>query len=197
MRSRPGRKLTLLDVMILIAALAVCLATPGIFRALLPGQTYWRYDYRQYWLIVGSSWLLALSLALASAAVVVPQPEGRKSFGRPGVLAPVLVVLTLAFNEVQTLGHGVTLYLTTGRCFSDGAFWWVFGPVYDAAFRAGLSVLAGWLTLVLVDRWRPTEGWLDRSGRWVGWLWVVLGLTAWVIECQDLYVPTHVVPPGT
>src|SRR4051794_28540033 len=114
-----GRRFTLLDAMVLIGAVALCLVSPSTLRALLPAQTYWRYDFRQYCLIIGSSWLLAVSLALAVLAVVVPRPAGRRRFRQPGIAAVVLVALTLVFNEVQTLGHGVTLYLTVGKAFDN------------------------------------------------------------------------------
>jgi hypothetical protein len=184
------RRFTVLDAMILIAAVALCLVIPSTFRALLPTRSYWIYDFRQYWLIMGSSWLAAGSLALAIVAVLVPRPAGRRRFRQPGVLAVVLVALTLTFNEVQTLGHGITLYLTVGKSFDNGVFWWVFGPIYDMAFRAGLAVLSGWFTLVLAGGWQSAMGWLDRSGRLLGWMWIALGLTAWVIECQTLWAIT-------
>jgi hypothetical protein len=76
--------------------------------------------------------------------------------------------LTLALNAVQTLGHVVTLYLTVGEAFDHGSFWWIFGPIYDTAFRAGLAVLSGWLTLALTGTWRASSGWLDRSGHFLG-----------------------------
>lgn len=186
-----GRRFALLDAMVLIGAVAFCLAVPRTLRALIPPRDYRVYDIRQYWLIVGSSWLLAVSLALAILAVVVSRPAGRRRFRQPGIMAVVLVSLTLAFNEVQTLGHGVTLYLTIGKTFDNAAFWWVFGPVHELAFRAGLAVLSGWLTLALTGRWRSASGWLDWSGRFVGWVWVALGLIAWVIECQTLFVPPN------
>jgi hypothetical protein len=191
-----GRRFALLDAMVLIGALALCLVIPRTFRALIPARTYWIYDVRQYWLIIGSSWLLAVSLALAILAVFVPRPAGRRRFRQPGIAAVVLIALTIAFNEVQTLAQGVTLYLTVGKAFDNGAFWWIFGPIYDLAFRAGLAVLSGWLTLALSGRWRSSAGWLDRSGRFVGWVWIALGLVAWIIEGQTLFLPPNVIPPG-
>jgi hypothetical protein len=90
-----------------------------------------------------------MSLASAIPAVLVPRPAGRRRFRQPGITAVILVALTLAFNEVQAPGLGVTLCLTVGKAFDHGAFWWVLGPIYDLAFRAGLAVLSGWLTLVV------------------------------------------------
>ena len=79
-----GRRFALLDAMVLVGAVALCLVIPRTFRALVvPAQRYWIYDIRQYWLIIGSSWLLALSLALAILAVFVPRPAGRRRFRHP------------------------------------------------------------------------------------------------------------------
>jgi hypothetical protein len=192
-----GRRFALLDTMVLVGALAFCLVIPRAFRAsVVPAQRYWIYDIRQYWLIIGSSWLLTVSLALAILTVCVPRPAGHRRFRQPGFMAVILVAMTLTFNEVQTLGHGITLYLTVGKAFDDWAFWWVFGPIYDLAYRAGLAVLSGWLTLALTGRWRSAVGWVDHSGRFLGWAWVALGLVAWIIECQTLFVPPNVVPPA-
>ena len=42
----------------------------------------------------------------------------------------------------------------------------------------GLAVLASWVTLVAGRRWRPEPSWVDRLGRALGLLWVLLGLAS-------------------
>ena len=183
----PGeRRFGLLDARALIAAFAACLVVPRTFRALIPAGNYKIYDVRQYAQIVGATWLMAFSVALAISAVFVAKPGGRDRFRQPGALAMVLVGLTWAFDAIQTAIQGGLLVLTTGKSFSDGVFWYLFGPIYDASFRAGLAVLAGWATLSLLGLRRPSPNWLDRSGRAVGWAWLVWGLVAWVVEAQTL-----------
>jgi hypothetical protein len=179
-----SRRFSLIDGMALIAAFAACWVVPRTFRALVPAETYKIYDVRQYAQIVGSSWLLAISVALAISAVLVKKPGGRDRFRQPGALAMVLVVLTWAFNSIQTGIQGGLLKLTTDQSFSNGAFWYLFGPIYDTSFRAGLAILAGWVTLSLLGLRQPSPNWLDRSGRIVGWIWIIWGLLAHVIEYQ-------------
>jgi hypothetical protein len=38
----------------------------------------------------------------------------------------------------------------------------------------GLAVTVAWSTLALSGRWQPEPNWLDRAGRLVGSVWVVL-----------------------
>jgi hypothetical protein len=178
------RRFTLLDGMALIAAFAACWVVPRTFRALVPQDTYKIYDVRQYAQIVGASWLLATSIALAISAIFVPRPGGRDRFRQPGALAMVMVAITWAYDAIQTGLQGALLLLTTGNSFPNGPFWYLFGPIYDASFRAGLAVLASWSTLSLLGLRRPSPNWLDRAGRVLGWTWVVWGLVAWLVEYQ-------------
>jgi hypothetical protein len=182
-----GRRFSLLDGMVLIAAFAVCWMVPRTFKALVPVETYRIYDIRQYAQIILASWLMVASVSLATLTLIVPKPDGRERFRHPGVLAMVLVALTWAFDMAQTGVQGLMLRWTTGKTFENGAFWPLFGPIYDATFRAGLAVLAGWITLVLLGAGRPSRDWLDRSGRVLGWIWVVWGPLAWVIEYQTIF----------
>jgi hypothetical protein len=54
------------------------------------------------------------------------------------------------------------------------------GPVLDEVSQTYLSsgyfVLISWLTLLATGVWRPSPGWDDRIGRFVGLAWVVLML---------------------
>ena len=45
----------------------------------------------------------------------------------------------------------------------------------------GLAVAAAWLSMLVAGRWRPPTDALDRIGRVVGGLWIVVSLewTAW------------------
>jgi hypothetical protein len=178
------RRFTLLDGMALIAAFAASWVIPRTFMALVDPSTYKIYDVRQYAHIVGASWLLAASMALAISAIFVPLPGGRERFRQPGVLAMVMVAITWAYNAIQTGIQGALITLTTGKSFSDGAFWYLFGPIYDVSFRAGLAVLASWATLSLLGLRRPSPNWLDRAGRVLGWTWVIWGVLAWFVEMQ-------------
>ncbi len=43
-----------------------------------------------------------------------------------------------------------------------------------ATTSIGFAVIASWVALALARRWRSERGWIDRAGRAVGLLWIVL-----------------------
>jgi hypothetical protein len=46
------------------------------------------------------------------------------------------------------------------------------------AHHAGWAVIVAWLTLALTSHWRAEPSWVDRSGRVLGCIWIVIGLVA-------------------
>jgi hypothetical protein len=40
--------------------------------------------------------------------------------------------------------------------------------------RNGYAVAAAWLTLAIGRRWRPEPTWVDRSGRAIGFFWLLM-----------------------
>jgi hypothetical protein len=48
----------------------------------------------------------------------------------------------------------------------------------DLRRDASIAVLAAWLVLAIVGRWKPERAWDDRLGRLVGVLWVLFYLGA-------------------
>ncbi len=188
--SEPGgmdrRRFTLLDLMVLIAAFAVCWMVPKTFRRLSRRKPTQFTTSASTPRSSGASWLVSASVALAVLVIFVPKPGGRERFRQPGALAMLMVAFTWVYDVIQTAIQGGMLWLTTGQSFSDGGFWYLFGPIYDVSFRAVLAVMASWITLALLGLGRPESNWLDRSGRILGWIWVVWGLLAWVLEYQTI-----------
>lgn len=177
--------------MIAIAAFAACLVVPRLFRALVAAETYRIYDTRQYALMIVAWWLLLASLALAAAAWLGPRRSARRLARCPGVLAATLACLAPLYELARIAGLGLALKLTTGTAFQDNLFWWIFGPPYQAAGPAGLLVLGGWIALRLTGAGRASPDWLDRSGRVLGLLWIVLGLAGPAFEAQTLFLRSN------
>jgi hypothetical protein len=46
--------------------------------------------------------------------------------------------------------------------------------------RIGFAVAGAWLSLLLAGRWQSEPSWVDRLGRAIGWLWLVLALVIWL-----------------
>jgi hypothetical protein len=44
------------------------------------------------------------------------------------------------------------------------------------------AILAAWLTLILRRRWCPEPSWLDRMGRLLAILWLILGIVGPVAD---------------
>ena len=187
----PVRRFGLLDGMALIAAFAACWVVHRTFKATLPARMYKSYDISDFVLMHVGAWLLALTVALAASVAFVPRPGGRDRFRRPGALAVLMVTLTWAFNVVQVAIQAGCNRLLVGKTFDDPAFWWLFGPILEVPPRAGLAVLAAWVTLALLGSWQPSKDWLDRSGRVLGWIWIVWGPLRWISELLKLVLSNN------
>ena len=158
------RKFTLMDAMILVGGVAV-----GILgaRDLLVG------DFGGDW-VVGVLTLSEFFLMLASGLVLVfglfrPRAAIVGLLSRPGLLACLLPLIVAVANDLVSLSRGG---------------WDEVGPVGEWAWlllglpdrRWAFVVPIGWISLLLGRRWTSGAGWIDRSGRVVGWLWIAWGL---------------------
>ena len=63
-------------------------------------------------------------------------------------------------------GNGLVGYLNAYECFSV--------TVASFASPCGYAVAAVWLVLVVSGRWRPEKSWIDRLGRALGVIWVMI-----------------------
>jgi hypothetical protein len=51
--------------------------------------------------------------------------------------------------------------------------------------RIGFAVAGVWLALLLVGRWKAEPSWIDRLGRALGCLWIVLTAVLW-LRCYSI-----------
>jgi hypothetical protein len=118
-------------------------------------------------------------LAVWTAAFLVirlraPRPRRRRLLMQPGFVAAVVALSILTIEWSMLLGSA---WLDGRFNFSSplriNAF--VANGVVLLAHHAGWAVLASWLTLVLVGRWRPEPSWIDRWGRVLGCTWIIIG----------------------
>ncbi len=116
--------------------------------------------------------LLALTLGFLPLRLRRPRPPLRRLMCQPGMAACCAVAV-------------VTLVDAT----SWAIYWAKLDPQNADAMLArywrghshhpGIAVAATWLGLLLSRRWRPEPGWVDRSGRLIGVLWLLTLLCDW------------------
>jgi hypothetical protein len=185
------RRLNLLDIMILVGAIAVQVAyargrdeyyrgfygvatTAEILRELRKIPP----DLSSIPAIANLNAVLftrhAPSLLLGTITWLVlrlrrPRPSLRELAHQPGYLASVVVVSGFSVGSVLTFLHEPVM-------FDGNPADWLIAGIWTP--RVGLAVAAAWLTLRLNSRWCPERGWIDRSGRVLGVLWIGMGLLA-------------------
>ena len=193
--SKPERRrVTLFDVMALIAATAVGLALSQLGwprQAANPAGAWvltWPilpskpsgYPSKTWMLPVAERvapilpCLAAWTGAFLATRLHAPRPRGRRLVLQPGFVAAVAVLSVLVIESS----------LLIGTAWIDGRFGWS-SPTRVAEFasngvvllahHAGWAVAVSWLTLALTGRWRPEPTWVDRWGRVLGCTWIVIG----------------------
>ncbi|WP_165068121.1 hypothetical protein [Paludisphaera rhizosphaerae] len=186
------RRITIFDVMTLVAATAFGLWLARfsfVDRPAAPAG--WTFTWpltpsaggyaSKRWLIPIAEKLVPVLPCLStwSGAILVirlipPRPRRRRLVGQPGFVAAVVVVVVVLVESA----------LLVGSAKLDGRFGWS-SPSDAARFaangfvmlahHAGWAVAASWLTLALVGRWRSEAGWIDRLGRVLGVVWIMIG----------------------
>ncbi len=187
MPTKPERRFTLADAMVLVAATAAGLALSrawsrilaqrtdvlGLDPGLLPGLAPLTRQVVLGWPVV-AMW----TLALVALRLRKPRPIGRRLFSPPGVatcvVASVMMGLEVAY---EALLYVASMLIKNPAAFGSGDGWsWV---AYWSLLKAssptiGLAVAASWVAMALARRWRPERGWIDRAGLVVGALWIIL-----------------------
>lgn len=202
MQTAPQRKFTILDAMVLVAATALGLA----WWRLLGPEGYFHYYIGHgtllteistvgpgRWSVAGWWWRRLLNLPMAFYPVLVtstlallglrlasPRPRFRRLARQPGFAACVAVMLAFFAKILELVGAQFVFGSLT--VFLDGR-------LLINYFRAGngltfphmcisilLAMVAVWGTLWATGGFRPEKSWIDRFGRVLGTLWIVLSL---------------------
>lgn len=168
MRRRRDRPFSILDGMILVAATGVGLALgKTIIHDVqsMPVHPMWIARPVSYF-------LLAWTLAFLPIRLRRPRPSRRRLFLQPGMAACIAVAVVAAVD-------GLSWAYYWGKFGSDGPsqmlerFW------RGHSQHPGPAVGLCWLGLVISRRWRPEPTWIDRLGRFLGFLWILTLLCDW------------------
>ena len=186
-----SRRLTLLDLMIAVAGLAIGLwiMPNGLIDV---ARTAFSIITGPYAISVRAQWLSILivkyvspvsvigSFTVLALAITPPGPPVRRLFRQPGFVACCTVGMTaliagpLSFaisqkNLIAGLSASTRLQVFLGEALT---------------FRrgeGGFAVASAWLVLWENGRWRPQPSWTDRLGRLLGLFWVLTIPCAWPV----------------
>jgi hypothetical protein len=165
MRRQSGRRVTIADGMVLIAAMTVGLAMARSYARSLYREIPAASSLRTYLLFQGTTPCIVFTgmLALIPLRLRRPRPRLGSLVRQPGFAA--CCAGAAAFTA------GIFTTITTRDQFSSGNtafFFWA------SCASWGDSIVPGaWLFLALSGRWRAQADWIDRLGRILGAFWIL------------------------
>jgi hypothetical protein len=160
------------DLLILIAGAAVGFAG---CRAESAWYSDWEFRVQLFagFFLMLASWLILIFRARR------PRPPFRSLARQPGVVA-CFAVVTLQLTIFITSLLQNHLFAGAEYRIEVGVAIWSLLAGFDPAFGAIVPIC--WALLLANRRWRPEPGWIDRSGRIVGWAWI-----AWMLVWPWFY----------
>jgi hypothetical protein len=170
------RPLRLLDLMALVAAVALTLVAPAIMRAIIPAESHHNWDRRQYVIHLTALVVFWWTAMLVVLALIGSRSNLRRTCRQPGHAALFAVAGAFLFLGVQQLAMAIVMGGVIGWPSNVLNYYWVFNILEPAADVSGASVVAVWLILALTRAGRRSSNWFDRLGCVLGMIWILLGL---------------------
>lgn len=125
-----------------------------------------------------------------------PRPPVRRCFRQPGTMACAAALVCTCF-EVANHFLNFTVRFNTTRMSADLRMSYLLfaPPLRDASIAGGVAFsmgqTAGWvvagayLALCAAGVWRSEPTWLDRMGRTLGWIWMLMALAFIALPISD------------
>lgn len=181
-RDEPRRRFTLLDGMVLIAAIAAGLGAARVIsqshlgsNITSAGDAWTLLLLAAHWLVIAAPCAVSLSITLLVLRFVRPRPPRRRMFRQPGtvaILAGALCPLTSAWPSLPLI-----LALSPASRSSD----WDEVLAIIAVLQNGAAVAVAWTALRLAVRRRARRDWIERAGIALGAYWIVTNLATCVM----------------
>jgi hypothetical protein len=173
------RRITLLDLLILIAAFAAGLALLRISISGLGGRALSRRpgaltaSYITMGQTYASCFLPPLSLAVLALSLLEPRASFRRLARTPGFIACAAAITAVILYSVVS-----ALQIALGKLLLDPAN--LSRIMMGFAHHAPLMIAGGWLSLALAARWRAETSWVGWAGRILGFAWIGIFLVGWI-----------------
>ncbi len=191
--ARRRRNMTLLDATLLIGSAAVGF---GLFEIVHRGLFQGRIWIMDQGLPDANSWTALTAIVTCSDVAVfliplvgpwtlllialrlrAPRPRWRRIWRQPGMAACLAAVVGWIWSALALLLAFDIVYVTRPNTRWHPHDEWVQQWLSDEVFMyVGLAVAATWTVLLISGRWTRPADWIDRMGRIVGFLWILIGL---------------------
>jgi hypothetical protein len=178
MHDVPRRRLTLADVMVLVAALAPGLmllraaVELGLFNPTPNPKASPGRNIVEYLSLAGGCLLGSLTFAVLVMSLYKPREKLREIIGGPGLIASAAVAAA-AVLPVAYFAIGVACDTGLGASRLPLYFNNLFARLTHCA---GPMIIGAWIALALSGRWRPGPTWTDRLGCLLGVGWICIYL---------------------
>jgi hypothetical protein len=170
----PARRFTILDAIVLVAAMA-----PGLAVLRARGLEFWAprggglqlvLDYAYLLLLAIRPFLMGLSSAALILGLIRPRHEARLLFRQAGMAASAAATLGMAADILPYLAFkAIARWITGGGDNFVLAFLRV-----QYAWSIPVAIEGAWAALALGGRWRRGRGWVDGLGIRLGVAWIAL-----------------------
>ncbi|MFO0960281.1 MAG: hypothetical protein U0800_23045 [Isosphaeraceae bacterium] len=193
-----ARRLTLLDLTLIVAAAAFALAgfqyaTTRVFRGWLDYSRWPAWIEKPtpqivlYMMSDATAPLIPLAGAwtglLPMLRLIPPAPSRRRWTRQPGLAACLSALVVFAWVGITSLGA-----IGLVKCFPN---WGLNGAAFIQELMiahvfplVGVAVAATWFQMAISGAWKRPADWIDRIGLVVGVLWIVIGL-AWTFRSYE------------
>jgi hypothetical protein len=173
-----SRKLTLLDVMVLIAATGIAFVPIRLFLwenwhfpEELSAPEIWRMGLEVSVSLIPLAF--SLNMALWLLGMIKLRPNRRRFYRKPGMAA---CTVALVYAVLSSSGYAVFLHFShaSDRAIFDDTnsrmLWIRIGM--QPMFLVGGAVASVWIVMWLGGTWRAEPSWIDRAGRALGIYWI-------------------------
>jgi hypothetical protein len=178
MSNNSPRKFTILDGMILVAAMAFAMTwTPQNIAEVKIIQNSGPQSPRK-WAMIGYYMIVSLGPCLTclglsgfACRLLGPKTPLRRLVNEPGMVVNLSVVFVFLFELfVGVIGVGLR-ELFVGSSQRPMTFFWV--SMSSRMFGCAMPISVSWSILVLTKRWRSRATWIDRLGIVTGVFWIL------------------------
>jgi hypothetical protein len=178
---KPLRRFNTADAMVMIAATAIAFAfvqfqgLPWILaeKWFPPQDNILRPPEDGDLAALISSFLIPWTVALLILRLRRPRPSRRRLFMRPGFVACAIAIAMMVFLCLDEYRQCVFTY----RSFPALGFQNVVALNYRISVSFATAGL--WVLMAACGRWHAERSWIDRAGRAMGALWIILILIRW------------------